>query len=113
MRKGFDYDKLRRAMLARKGTMTYDELEEATGVTRKTLHAFLTGTTNKLQPDTLVKYCRWLGEPVETFLVGGARPNRETTLDRIDRALSADPALDARARHRLSDLMRTAYAAVA
>lgn len=110
--KGFDYEKLRRAMAAHKGSMTYDEMEEATGVTRKTLHAFLAGTTNKLQPETLVKYCRWLGLPVESFLVGGARPNRETTLDKIDLTLSADPALDTTARHALSDLMRTAYAAV-
>jgi hypothetical protein len=105
----FDYDKLRRAIAERKGRKTFDEMEVETGVSRKAVFQFLDGTTKKLLPETIVKYCRWLGQPIEAFQHDG--PRREaTTLDKIERALLDDPTLTTEDAHALSDLMRAAYA---
>lgn len=111
--KGFDFEKLRQAMLERKGWMTYGDMAQEIGICRSTLYRLLTQPSSIPDADTVALCCSWLGVSVETFLLEGPRPNRETTLDKIDRALSADPTLTADAAHRLSDMMRAAYSACA
>jgi transcriptional regulator with XRE-family HTH domain len=66
----------------------------------------------KVESETVLAVCRWLGVPLQTFMPSQQVPPAET-LDAIEWVLMRDATITFEQATRLSDMMRAAYRAVA
>jgi len=107
-----DFDIVREMMRSRRERrgMTFADVAKATGVPRGTVANFMLGLTDEPKAKALNKYLTWLAMPAERFMAKGSN---SPTLEKVEAALSSDPTLTPEGARKLTDLMKTAYAAVA